>query len=67
MTRSQIERDEMRMALARASATESISRKLGDELIDAARETVAAWHERRNTEDRMTRAIERLTELVGKP
>jgi hypothetical protein len=67
MTRREIERDEMRTALARSRATESIGRKLGDELIAGAREVVAAWHERRNTEARMIRAIERLEQLVGRP
>ena len=65
--RRQRERDEVRSALAQLHATESIGRKLGDELITASREAIAAWHERRNSEDRMQHAIERLEELVGKP
>ena len=65
--RRQIERAEIRTAVARSSATETIGRKLGDELIAASRETIRAWHERRNSEDRMAKAIKRLEELVGKP
>ena len=65
--RRQRERDDVRMAIAQLKLTESIGRKLGDELITASREAIAAWHERRNSEDRMQHAIERLEELVGKP
>jgi hypothetical protein len=62
----QQERDELRTALAQSHATESIGRKLGDDLIDAGREVVAAWHERRNSEGRVDRAIRRLEDLVGR-
>jgi uncharacterized protein (DUF2336 family) len=65
--RRQRERDEVRTALAQSHATESIGRKLGDELITASREAIAAWHERRNSEYRIAKAIARLEELVGKP
>jgi uncharacterized protein (DUF2336 family) len=65
--RRQRERDEVRTALAQSHATESIGRRLGDDLIDASREVVAAWHARSNSEKRITKAIERLEELVGKP
>ena len=65
--RTAVERAEVRTAVARSTATESISRKLGDELIAASRETIIAWHERRNSEHRMAKAIKRLEELVGKP
>jgi uncharacterized protein (DUF2336 family) len=65
--RRQRERDEVRTALAQSHATETIGRKLGDELITASREAIAAWHERNNSEARMGKAIERLEELVGKP
>jgi ribosomal protein S7 len=65
--RRAMERDEVRAAITRSGATESIGRKLGDELITASREAIAAWHERRNSEHRMAKAIARLEELVGKP
>jgi hypothetical protein len=61
--RRQRERDEVRTALAQSHATESIGRKLGDDLIDASRQVISAWHQRRN----IGRAIRRLEELVGKP
>ena len=65
--RRQLERDEVRTAIAQSHATESIGRKLGDDLIDASREVVAAWHERSNSEHRMAKALKQLEELVGKP
>ena len=74
--RLQNERDELRTALAQSQAMESIGLKLGDELITASREAVAAWHERHNIDaydrrinsgGRMDCAIARLEELVGKP
>jgi ribosomal protein S7 len=61
------ERGEIREALASSAATETIGRRLGDELITASREAIAAWHERRNSEHRMAQAISKLEELVGKP
>lgn len=63
----QRERAEIREALAARAATESISKRLGDELIAVGREIVAAWHERQNSQLRLTAAIERLEELVGRP
>jgi ribosomal protein S7 len=65
--RRQRERDEVRTAIAQSHATESIGRKLGDDLIDASREVVAAWHERSNSEHRMAKAVKQLEDLVGKP
>lgn len=59
------ERDEIREAIAAGTVQASIDRLLGDELIAATREAVAAWRERRNSEDRMARAIAKLEELVG--
>jgi hypothetical protein len=63
----QRERDEVRTAIAQSHATESIGRKLGDDLIDACRELVGAWHERSNNERRMAKAVKQLEDLVGKP
>jgi ribosomal protein S7 len=62
-----IERGLIREAMTASAATETIGRKLGDELITASREVVTAWHERRNSEDRMAQAIAELERLVGKP
>lgn len=50
-----------------AIAVRSIERRLGDELITAGRDVVAAWHERRNSEHRLAKAVEALEALVGKP
>ena len=70
------ERDEIREAMTASAATESIGRSLGDELITASREAVAAWHQRRNMvhsvwlgtgEARMVAAIANLERLVGRP
>jgi polyhydroxyalkanoate synthesis regulator phasin len=66
MSRAQ-ERALVREAITEGTVHGSISRQLGDELIEAARETVKAWHERRNTEARMARAIDKLEHLVGRP
>jgi hypothetical protein len=57
----------IREAMTASAATETIGRKLGDELIAATREAIAAWHERRNSEHRMWRAMAALERLVGKP
>jgi uncharacterized protein (DUF2336 family) len=65
--RRQRERDEVRTALAQSHATETIGRRLGDQLITASREAIVAWRQRRNSEERMEKAIRRLEELVGKP
>lgn len=62
-----MERGLIREAMTASAATETIGRRLGDELIAASREAIAAWHERRNSEDRMAQAISKLEELVGKP
>jgi hypothetical protein len=62
-----MERDEVRTAIAKSSVSESISRKLGDDLIDACRELVGAWYERSNSEYRMAKAVNKIEELVGKP
>jgi ribosomal protein S7 len=62
-----IERDMVRTAIAQATVHGSISRRLGDELIDAGREVIAAWHARRNSENRMAQAIAKLEQLVGRP
>src|SRR4029077_8838603 len=51
--RRQRERDEVRTALAQSHATETIGRRLGDQLISASREAIIAWREQRNTEARM--------------
>jgi hypothetical protein len=59
----QIERGLIREAIA----TRTIERRLGDELIAAGRDVVAAWHERRNSEDRLAKAVAHLEKLVGKP
>jgi hypothetical protein len=65
--RRAIERDEVRTAIAKSSAQESIGRRLGDDLIDACRELVGAWYERRNNERRMRQAAHRIEDLVGRP
>jgi len=62
----EIETAEIREAIAGSAITGTISRKLGDELIDASREAVAAWYERKNSIDRMGRAIANLERLVGR-
>jgi hypothetical protein len=62
-----LERGEIREALAASAATETIGRRLGDELITASREVLTAWYERRNSERRMWEAIATLERLVGKP
>lgn len=56
------------------AATESIDRKLGEELIAAARDAVNEWHRlqinRRERSERFFRlrvAIEHLERLVGRP
>lgn len=61
----EIERGLIREAIA----TRSIERRLGDELITAGRDVVAAWHvpEFGPRFKAMRRAIARLEELVGKP
>jgi len=64
--RREIETAEIREAIAGSAITGTISRKLGDELIDASREAVAAWYERKNSIDRMSRAIANLERLVGR-
>jgi hypothetical protein len=73
------ERREVREALAASTATEAIGRRLGDELISAARELIDAWHApiesvapmaRRFIEVdrlRIERAVARLIDLVGRP
>ena len=63
----EIERLEIGDAIVRSTARESIGRRLGDELIAAARETVGAWRQRENSQVRLAKAIARLEELVGKP
>ena len=63
----QRERAEIREALAMSTARASIDRMLGDELIAASREVVAAWHERSNGIRRLQEAIDGLEQLVGRP
>lgn len=72
MSGREIERNEIRDAIARSSATESIGRKLGDELIAAARETVRQWevlaiNPRNNRFRGLGYAIRHLERLVGRP
>lgn len=72
ISRRGIERNEIRDAIARSSATESIGRKLGDELIAAARDTVGEWQRlninpRNNRFFRLAVAIRHLERLVGRP
>jgi ribosomal protein S7 len=62
-----MERGLIREAMTASAATETIGRRLGDELITASREAIAAWHERRNSENRMAQAIAELERLVGRP
>jgi hypothetical protein len=66
MSRAQ-ERALVREAIAEGTVHGSISRQLGDELIDASRAVITAWYARRNTETRMQRAIAKLEHLVGRP
>jgi hypothetical protein len=61
------ERALIREAIAASASTETIGRRLGDELITAARDAILIWHERRNSEERLAQAIARLEELVGRP
>lgn len=79
--RRQREKAEIREALTASAASETIGRRLGDELISASRETIAAWRARDNPEaipkpsrrwvevdlPRVERTIRRLEELVGRP
>jgi hypothetical protein len=62
-----LERGEIREALAASAATETIGRKLGDELISLGREILTAWYARQNSQERLSRAMQRLEELVGRP
>ena len=57
----------MREAVARTTATEGVSRKLGDDLIDASRELIAAWYARQNSLRQIRAAIAKLESLVGRP
>jgi hypothetical protein len=68
-----LERGEIREALAASAATETIGRKLGDELITAnrehnaaSREVIAAWRECRNSQEHMAKAIENLERVIEK-
>jgi uncharacterized protein len=63
------ERDELRTAITQSHALESIGRKLGDELITAGREAVAAWYMPDPNEQRfrLWLAIKELERLVGRP
>jgi len=63
----QVERAEIREAIAQSTVVGSISRKLGDELIAASREVVLAWYQRSNGEVRLRTAVTKLEELVGRP
>ena len=63
----QRERAEIREALAFSTAKSSIDRMLGEELIAATREVIAAYRARLRTNNRMSAAIARLEELVGQP
>jgi hypothetical protein len=65
--RRAVERDEVRSAIARSATTESISRRLGDDLIDACRELVGAWYARENDEGQVRKAVHRIEDLVGRP
>lgn len=62
-----IERAEIREAVAISAARASIDRMLGEELIAAGRELVAAWDDRSNSQTRIRAAVERLRDLVGAP
>jgi len=62
-----METAEIREAIAASAVKGTISRRLGDELIDASREVVAAWYERSNSVTRMRRAVANLERLVGRP
>lgn len=71
MRRAEIEQAQIREAIAQANAMESIGRKLGDELIAAARETVRQWQvlaiDPRNNRFRgLGYAIRKLENLVGR-
>lgn len=67
------ERAQIREAIAAGAVTGSIDLLLGNELIAAhrernaaSREVIAAWHERRNSEERMAKAIENLERVTEK-
>jgi hypothetical protein len=62
----QRERAEIREALQVSAARSSIDLALGNELIAAGREVVRAWRERRNSEDHMAAAVDKLEQLVGR-
>jgi hypothetical protein len=71
-----IEQVMLQEALRRSTATETIGRKLGDELIAAARETIVAYQDIAISSvgtsnwracRRFERAINKLEQLVGKP
>lgn len=64
--RRMVERAEIRTAIAKAAVGATVSLELGNELIAASREVVAAYYERENTYRRFTLAIARLEELVGR-
>lgn len=64
-----MERDEVRTAIARSSSTETIGRRLGDDLIAAGREVVAAYYAPFSSgrAARLCNAIVKLERLVGRP
>jgi hypothetical protein len=64
-----MERDQIRAAIAAGTVHGSISRKLGDDLIDAARDAVGAFYvpDVGQRFKALRRAIERLEALVGRP
>jgi len=61
----QRERAEIREALQVSAARSSIDRMLGEELIAAGQEVVAAWDDRSNSQTRIRNAVERMRDLVG--
>src|SRR5215469_4014527 len=74
MTADAIERDMIRDAIATASATETVGKKLGAKLLVATRKVVAAQHRRKNAEQdlrdaelELRAAIRELELLGGRP
>jgi hypothetical protein len=67
--RREHERALIREAITKSATTESIGRKLGDDLIDAAREAVGAWYisDRPKRLKELHSAINKLEALVGRP
>jgi len=62
----QTEREQIREALSNSAATEDFSRTMGDELIEASRAVIRAYHDLNSAQQKMVVAVAALEKLVGK-